>query len=123
MKKIICFWLCLLALGNYSNVLAFSDLPAFEVGNETPVIFSDKLNVRVLEGAGDQQDISRVIASSAAFKRPTDIQQIKSGHRYWVAQKFSSRLSEALVLRIDPSGWGNLHRYVCLLYTSYAADE
>jgi len=112
MKKIICFWLCLLALCNYSNVLAFSDLPAFEVSNETPVIFSDKLNVRVLESTGDQQDISRIIASSAAFKRPTDIQQIKSGHRYWVAQKFSSRLSEALVLRIDPSGWGNIHGYV-----------
>ena len=31
MKKIICFLLCLLALSNYSNALAFSDLPAFEV--------------------------------------------------------------------------------------------
>jgi len=112
MKKIICFLLCLLALANYSNALAFSDLPAFEVSDETPVIFSDKLNVRVLEGTDEQQDIARIIASSAAFKRPADIQQIKSGQRYWVAQKVNSRLSEALVLRIDPTGWANLHSYV-----------
>ena len=112
MKKIICFLLCLLALSNYSNALAFSDLPAFEVSDETPVIFSDKLNVRVLEETGEQQDIARIITSSAAFKRPADIQQIKSGQRYWVAQKFNSRLSEALVLRIDPTGWANLHSYV-----------
>jgi hypothetical protein len=112
MKKIIYFLLCLLALANYSNALAFSDLPAFEVSDETPVIFSDKLNVRVLEGTDEQQDIARIIASSAAFKRPADIQQIKSGQRYWVAQKVNSRLSEALVLRIDPTGWANLHSYV-----------
>lgn len=112
MKKIICLWFCLLALGNHSDALAFSDLPAFNVSDDTPVIFSDKLNVRVLEDADGQQDISQIITSSAAFKLPADIQKIKSGHRYWVAQKFSSRLSESLTLRIDPSGWETIHSHV-----------
>ena len=112
MKKIIFFWLCLLALSNQSNALAFSDLPAFEVSDDTPVIFSEKLNVRVLEDAGSQQDISGIIASSAAFKLPADIQPIISGHRYWVAQKFRSRLSEGIVLRIDPSGWETIRSHV-----------
>ncbi|MEO0314525.1 MAG: hypothetical protein RI928_981 [Pseudomonadota bacterium] len=112
MKKIICFLLCLFALANHCNALAFSDLPAFEVSDQTPVIFSDKLNVRVFESAGGQQDISRIMASPEAFKMPADIQPIKSGRRYWVAQKISSRLTEALVLRIDPSGWETIHSHV-----------
>jgi serine phosphatase RsbU (regulator of sigma subunit) len=112
MKKIICLCLCLFALGDHSNALAFSDLSAFEVSDDTPIIFSDKLNVRVLEDAGDQRDISRIIAASAAFKPPADIQKIKSSHRYWVAQKFSSRLSESITLRIDPSGWETIHSHV-----------
>jgi hypothetical protein len=112
MKKIICFWLCMLAFGNHSSATTLNDLPAFAVSDETPVIFSDKLNVRVLEDAGGQQDISQIIASAAAFKLPADIQQIKSGQRYWVAQKIKSHLSEALVLRIDPSGWETIHSHV-----------
>jgi len=112
MKKIICLWFCLLALGNNANALAFSDLPAFEVSDDTPVIFSDKRDVRVLDDADGQQDIAQIIASSAAFKRPAEIQQIKSGRRYWVAQKFSSRLPGDIVLRIDPSGWGSIHSHV-----------
>ena len=112
MKKIICFWLCLLAFANHSTALAFSDLPAFEVGEETAVIFSDKANIRVFEGSGEQHDISRIIASSPSFKQPAEIQQIRSGRRYWVAQKIRSRLPEALVLRIDPSGWETIRSHV-----------
>lgn len=112
MRKIIYLWLCVLALGYQSQALAFSDLPAYAVSSETPVIFSDKRDVRVFDDAGSQQDIAQIIAASAAFRPPADMQQIKPGRRYWVAQKLSSRLPEDIVLRIDPSGWETIHSHV-----------
>jgi len=112
MKKITFFWLCVLALGYQPNALAFSDLEAYVVSDDTPVIFSEKVNLRVLEDASGLLDLSQIVASSASFRLPADMQQIKSGRRYWVAQKITSRLSETLVLRIDPSGWETIHSYV-----------
>ena len=112
MKTIIYLWLSLLTLGYQSAALAFDDLPAYELGHETPVIFSDKLNLRVLEVANGLQDVHQIMGSPAAFRSPADIQQIKSGRRYWVAQKIRSRLSEALVVRIDPSGWGTIRSHL-----------
>lgn len=112
MRKIIGLVLSLLVLGCPSMALAFDDLPAYEVVDQTPVIFSDKLNLRVLEDVGGVQDVRLIKESPAAFRPLSDIPQIKSGRRYWVAQKIRSRLSEALVLRIDPSGWETIHSHV-----------
>jgi serine phosphatase RsbU (regulator of sigma subunit) len=112
MRIIIFLWLGLLTLGYQPTALAFNDLPAYEVSNETPIIFSDKLNLRVLEDTHDRKDIHQIMGSSAMFMPPADIGQIKSGRRYWVAQKIKSRLSEALVVRIDPSGWGTIQSHL-----------
>lgn len=112
MKKIIRLLLSLVVLGYQPAAVALSDLPAYEISDATPVIFSDKLNLRVFDDASARKTINEVLNSSTVFKPASEIQSIQSGHRYWLAQKIRNNLSEALVLRIDPSGWESVRSHV-----------
>ncbi len=114
MKKIIRLLLSLVVLG-YQPVavaVAVNDLPAYEVSDSTPIIFSEKLNLRVLEDPTAKKTINEVMQSPSEFISPEQIQTIRSGSRYWVAQRIRSSLSEPLVLRIDPSGWESMRSYL-----------
>ncbi len=112
MKTIIPLLLSLVVLGYQPAAVAVNDMPAYEVSDATPVIFSDKLNLRVLEDGSASKNISEVLRSFPAFTPVSEIQSIQSGRRYWVAQKIHNRLPEALVLRMDPSGWESIRGHV-----------
>lgn len=112
MKKIIRLLLSLVVLGYQPAAVALNDLPAYEVSDSTPIIFSEKLNLRVLEDPSAKKTINEVMQSPGEFVLPEQIQTIRSGGRYWIAQRLRSSLSEPLVLRIDPSGWESMHTHL-----------
>jgi hypothetical protein len=111
-QKIIRLLLSLVVFGYRPAAVAISDLPTYEVSDSTPIIFSEKLNIRVLEDPSAMKTINEVMQSPSEFVLPEKIQNIRSGSRYWVAQRIRSSLSEPLVLRIDPSGWESTHSHL-----------
>ena len=115
MKKIIRLLLSLVVVAYQPAAVAVNDLPAYEVSDSTPIIFSEKLNIRVLEDPSAKKTINEVLQSSSDFVSPAEIQTIRSASRYWVVQRMRSSLSEPLVLRIDPSGWESMRSHVIRL--------
>lgn len=118
MKAIIRLLLCLSylpILGYPFAAQAVSQLPAYELNDATPIIFSEKHNLRVLEDPTARKTIDDVMQSLSEFVPPADIKTVRSGSRYWVAQRIRSSLREPLVLRIDPSGWESMRSHVVRL--------
>ncbi len=95
---------------------ALEDLKAFVVDEKTPIIFSEKNNLLVLEGANPEDELKDIQTQSSDFKAASEISTIKPYKPYWLAQKLVSHLKQDRILRLDAryssSNWVESQHYV-----------
>ncbi len=108
MTRIISRLLCVLALLAIGRVHASDALPAYQVYEPTPVIFSDKTHLLVLRDRDGRQNAEEAMKRRAEFVPLSEAGAISPRDHYWVMQRITSNLDHDLVLRIDPSGWEHL---------------
>lgn len=100
--------MCVLTLFVAARVDAAAPLPAYQVYEQTPIIFSEKQHLRVLPDADGRQNAEEAFKRSDEFLPPSEVGTISPRRHYWVMQRIASRLDHDLVLRIDPTGWEHL---------------
>ena len=95
---------------------ALEDLKAFVVDEKTPIIFNEKTNLLVLEGANSVDELKDIQTRSSDFKAASEISTIKPYKPYWLAQKLLSHLKQDRILRLDAryggSNWVESQHYV-----------
>jgi hypothetical protein len=116
--KIIKLFLLSLALVFIGQVHAgaWDELKPYVVTDETPIIFIEKTNLLVLEGANSIDELKDIQTQSSDFKAASEISTIKPYKPYWLAQKLVSHLKQDRILRLDAryssSNWVESQHYV-----------
>ena len=85
---------------------------AFVVDDNTPVIFSDKVNIQVLQAPGTDTTLDEVRALDAQFVSAKSIVSISPTDIYWIRQTLVNQSAHEKQLRIAPSGWTAHQNYV-----------
>jgi len=101
-------WVVLIAQAHASN---WNDLPAFEVNQDTPIIFSPKDNTLVLEDPSGLLTVEDVLKRKDEFKPPAQMGAFDSRHHYWIMQRISSRLSADRNYRLE-GNWLSIHTHL-----------
>jgi serine phosphatase RsbU (regulator of sigma subunit) len=85
---------------------------AFVVDDTTPVIFSDKTQVMVLEAPNADMTLEEVRQLDAQFQPAQSIASITPTSIYWIRQSLENQSEHEKQLRMAPSGWTVHQNYV-----------
>ncbi|NDC62270.1 MAG: hypothetical protein EBZ60_09750, partial [Betaproteobacteria bacterium] len=85
---------------------------AFVVDDNTPVIFSDKTQVMVLEAPNADMTLEEVRQLDAQFQPAKSIARISPTTIYWIRQSLVNQSEHEKQLRLAPSGWTVHQNYV-----------
>ena len=99
------FWLGVAQAGGWDA------LPAYEVTDETPIVFSPKANTLVLEDPEGAYTIEEVLQRKDEFKPPAQMAAFDARHHYWIMQKISSQLGADRSYRLE-GNWKNLRTHL-----------
>ena len=92
-------------------VLALPLLQAQQITEKTPVSFSEKKHLLVLEDPDGTLGIEDVLSRSEGFRDMKDLPPIVYYRHYWIVQKLVNTQDSDYLLRIDPTGWESMHSY------------
>jgi serine phosphatase RsbU (regulator of sigma subunit) len=91
--------------------VGWDELPAYELSDETPIIFSPKDNTLVLPDPSGLLTVEDVLKRKDEFKPPEEIGAIDTRQPYWILQKISSRLTADRNYRLE-GNWLSIHTHV-----------
>jgi len=91
--------------------VGWDELPAYELTDETPIIFSPKENTLVLADPTGLLTVEDVLKRKDEFKPPSDMAPLDARHQYWIMQKISSRLTADRNYRLE-GNWQSINTHV-----------
>ena len=111
--KIAKFFLMIVATVCMGQAYAvgWDELPAYELTDETPIIFSPKDNTLVLADPTGLLTVEDVLQRKDEFKPPSEMAPLDTRHHYWIMQKISSSLDVDKNLRLDGT-WKSINTHV-----------
>ena len=111
--KIAKFFLMIVATVCMGQAYAvgWDELPAYELTDETPIIFSPKENTLVLADPTGLLTVEDVLKRKDEFKPPAEMGAIDARHQYWIMQKISSRLTADRNYRLE-GNWQSINTHV-----------
>jgi len=85
---------------------------AFVLNDDTPIIFSDKANVLVLEEPQKELTIDDVLVRENQFLPAQTIKNISTDSAYWIKQSLTNQSSHEKLLRVSFTGWADHQNYI-----------
>lgn len=91
--------------------LALPPLQALQITANTPVSFSEKQHLLVLEDIKGTLRVEDVLSRNDSFRDVGDLPPITYYRYYWIVQKLHNIQDSDYLLRIDPTGWESIQSY------------
>ncbi len=92
--------------------IALGPALAIDVTPDTPLIFSDTSDVRVLDDPGAQLTAAQALARQDQFQPLSTLTTMDRSHRYWILVNLRSRLDQDRELRVDLPTWEEFHSFL-----------
>lgn len=112
MQKIIRILACIALFSGCASASANPALAALQITDETPIIFSEKSNLLVIEDASSALTIQEVLNTSTDLEGVGKLPVINGKSHYWIIQKVKNITARDFQLRVDPSNWESIDCFV-----------
>jgi len=112
MQKIIRILACIALFSGCASASANPALAALQITDETPIIFSEKSNLLVIEDATSTLTIQEVLNTSTDLEGVGKLPVINGKSHYWIIQKVKNITARDFQLRVDPSNWESIDCFV-----------
>jgi len=100
----------MLALG-HAGAASWENLPPYEIGTSTPIVFSPVDSTLVLEDPDGSLTLEDVLKRQEEFKPASAMGGIDALKHYWILQRISSRLDVDRSYKLD-GFWVNIHTHL-----------
>ena len=100
----------MLAMG-HAGAASWENLPPYEIGTSTPIVFSPVDSTLVLEDPDGSYTLEDVLQRQEEFKPASDMGGINALKHYWILQKISSRLDVDRSYKLD-GFWVNIQTHL-----------
>ena len=100
----------MLALG-HAGAASWENLPPYEIGTSTPIVFSPVDSTLVLEDPDGSLTLEDVLQRQEEFKPASAMGGIDALKHYWILQRISSRLDVDRSYKLD-GFWVNIHTHL-----------
>jgi serine phosphatase RsbU (regulator of sigma subunit) len=100
----------MLAMG-HAGAASWENLPPYEIGTSTPIVFSPVDSTLVLEDPDGSLTLEDVLQRQEEFKPASAMGGIDALKHYWILQRISSRLDVDRSYKLD-GFWVNIHTHL-----------